>query len=111
MFHRENSALFGLGYPQPWVKPRLDVSVGPWKVRDLPDNRRHSNGTKDKLMRRIGSMKTNLIQWFSIVVLGFVCASSALAQSSPVKVDSEAISGLGARNIGSAAMSGRVTSL
>ena len=56
-------------------------------------------------------MKTNLLKWFSMVALGFVGAGSALAQTSPLKVDSEAISGLGARNIGSAAMSGRVTSL
>src|SRR2546427_11130512 len=35
----------------------------------------------------------------------------ATQQAAPVKVDSETISGLGARNIGSAAMSGRVAAL
>src|SRR5438046_10259909 len=34
-----------------------------------------------------------------------------VASQQPVKVDSETISGLGARNIGSAAMSGRVAAL
>ena len=42
-------------------------------------------------------------------------AGSAAAQApqsaAPVKVDSETISGLGARNIGSAAMSGRIVAL
>src|SRR5438034_11650276 len=34
-----------------------------------------------------------------------------VASQQPVKVDSETISGLGARNIGSAAMSGRIAAL
>jgi photosystem II stability/assembly factor-like uncharacterized protein len=38
-------------------------------------------------------------------------ASPLMAQQSAVKVDSETISGLGARNIGSAAMSGRIAAL
>src|SRR6476661_2391290 len=43
-----------------------------------------------------------------------LCAFSAVAQTpqpTPVKVDSETISGLGARNIGSAAMSGRIAAV
>src|SRR5205814_7884840 len=51
---------------------------------------------------------------FSTVAL-LATASSAVGQapqaSSPPKVDSETVSGLGARNIGSAAMSGRVSAL
>ena len=38
-------------------------------------------------------------------------AASTPASNAPVKVDSETISGLAARNIGSAAMSGRVAAL
>lgn len=70
-------------------------------------------------------MKTNLTRWFSVVVLSFVIGCSVSAQtpttptpagtpqaaSSTVKVDSETISGLGARNIGSAAMSGRIAAV
>src|SRR5216117_1471602 len=37
-------------------------------------------------------------------------AAAAMAQA-PVKVDSDTISGLGARNIGSAAMSGRIAAI
>ena len=48
-------------------------------------------------------------------LLALLCATGAAAQSAPqgaaAKVDSETISGLGARNIGSAAMSGRVAAL
>ncbi len=48
-------------------------------------------------------------------MLIFFLLNTAMAQTpeqpSPVKVDSETISGLGARNIGSAAMSGRVAAL
>jgi photosystem II stability/assembly factor-like uncharacterized protein len=58
-------------------------------------------------------MKT--IQSWSVTILClFVCAASAFSQTpqpTPVKVDSETISGLGARNIGSAAMSGRVAAI
>jgi len=50
------------------------------------------------------------ISWFWGVVVALVAAGSVAAQM-PVKFDSETISGLGARNIGSAAMSGRVAAL
>src|SRR3989442_13789015 len=43
--------------------------------------------------------------------LTLVLTNTATAQTPSVKVDSETISGLGARNIGSATMSGRVTSI
>jgi photosystem II stability/assembly factor-like uncharacterized protein len=68
-------------------------------------------------------MKTNLMRWFSIAVLSFVMVCGATAQTTPsptpaaasststVRVDSETISGLGARNIGSAAMSGRIAAV
>jgi photosystem II stability/assembly factor-like uncharacterized protein len=57
-------------------------------------------------------MKTNSISWLSVMTLGLMIAGSAAAQTPPpVKVDSDTISGLGARNIGSAAMSGRITSV
>src|SRR6266567_954915 len=45
-------------------------------------------------------------RWLPIILL----AGNARAQA-PVKVDSETISGLGARNIGSAAMSGRIAAV
>lgn len=50
---------------------------------------------------------------FSAVILGLLLAGGLRAQEKApaVKIDPETISGLGARNIGSAAMSGRVTSL
>ena len=49
---------------------------------------------------------------FSAIALGSVLFITAAAQTTPpVKVDSDTISGLGARNIGSAAMSGRITSV
>ncbi|TLY29999.1 MAG: sialidase [Ignavibacteria bacterium] len=44
-------------------------------------------------------------------MLGIAIAIDARGQSSPVKIDAETISGLGARNIGSAAMSGRVAAI
>ncbi len=43
-------------------------------------------------------------------IVTIFAAAAALAQA-PVKVDSETISGLGARNIGSAAMSGRIAAI
>ncbi len=58
-------------------------------------------------------MKT-IQSWSATILWLFFCAVSAsaqLPQPTPVKVDSETISGLGARNIGSAAMSGRVAAL
>jgi photosystem II stability/assembly factor-like uncharacterized protein len=59
-------------------------------------------------------MKINSIRWFSVVALVLVSLSTVMAQApqpTPIKVDSETISGLGARNIGSAAMSGRVAAI
>jgi photosystem II stability/assembly factor-like uncharacterized protein len=48
----------------------------------------------------------------SALILNFAIARNVAAQqSSAVRVDSETISGLGARNIGSAAMSGRVAAI
>jgi photosystem II stability/assembly factor-like uncharacterized protein len=56
-------------------------------------------------------MTRRLIPFLS-VALGSVLCITAAAQTPPtVKVDSDTISGLGARNIGSAAMSGRITSV
>jgi photosystem II stability/assembly factor-like uncharacterized protein len=51
--------------------------------------------------------------WLSAVIVGLFFVSSAGGQtaSSAVKFDSETISGLGARNIGSAAMSGRIAAV
>ncbi|HVH10123.1 MAG TPA: hypothetical protein VM736_10025, partial [Gemmatimonadales bacterium] len=46
-----------------------------------------------------------------LMVLASGGASGAAQQPAPAKVDSETISGLGARNIGSAAMSGRVAAV
>ena len=45
------------------------------------------------------------------LILTVFLAINAAAQTPSVKVDSDTISGLGARNIGSATMSGRITSL
>ncbi|HET6892845.1 MAG TPA: hypothetical protein VFH31_17200, partial [Pyrinomonadaceae bacterium] len=57
-------------------------------------------------------MKINSIRRFLELSLSLAITSTALAQTpSPVKIDSETISGLGARNIGSAAMSGRIAAL
>src|SRR5215472_4119444 len=47
----------------------------------------------------------------TLLLASLLAAGSALAQTSGVKFDSETISGLGARNIGSAAMSGRVAAI
>ena len=55
-------------------------------------------------------MTTHMIRLFSAIAIAFACMTLAHAQA-PVKVDSETISGLGARNIGSAAMSGRVAAI
>lgn len=59
-------------------------------------------------------MKSN--QWCATTILGLiVTVGSAMSQTTQpaavVRVDSETISGLGARNIGSASMSGRVAAL
>jgi hypothetical protein len=71
-------------------------------------------------------MKTDRMRWFSALILSFALAANLAAQTPPAqpapqqssaaqpsaaKVDSETISGLGARNIGSAAMSGRIAAL
>ncbi|HEX8284541.1 MAG TPA: hypothetical protein VF588_14345 [Pyrinomonadaceae bacterium] len=67
-------------------------------------------------------MKTRLSPRFPSTLIGFVFALSLTASAqtprpagpqsnAPVKVDSETISGLGARNIGSAQMSGRVAAV
>ncbi|HEX5706623.1 MAG TPA: hypothetical protein VFX96_04975 [Pyrinomonadaceae bacterium] len=60
-------------------------------------------------------MNTKQTRRFSAAALGLaLLCGAALAQQQPaaaVRVDSETISGLGARNIGSAAMSGRISAL
>jgi len=56
-------------------------------------------------------MKTKSIFLVLGLTLGLGLGAKANAQTPPVKVDSDTISGLGARNIGSAAMSGRITSV
>src|SRR5689334_14728334 len=58
----------------------------------------------------IQTMKLRLFPVFVPVSLLLLLAS-AVAQTPPVKVDSDTISGLGARNIGSAAMSGRISAV
>jgi photosystem II stability/assembly factor-like uncharacterized protein len=50
------------------------------------------------------------ISWFSGLFIGVLFGASAFGQQA-VKFDSETISGLGARNIGSAAMSGRIAAV
>jgi photosystem II stability/assembly factor-like uncharacterized protein len=54
-------------------------------------------------------MKRTIIFCLLPAVLGFALAATALAQAP--KFDSETISGLGARNIGSATMSGRIAAI
>src|SRR5262250_1050180 len=61
------------------------------------------------IMRR--NRKTKMTRWLCAAILGSALCGGALAQTTAVKVDSETISGLGARNIGSAAMSGRVAAI
>src|SRR5437016_8993281 len=56
-------------------------------------------------------MKTYSRLCFWTLVLAFVPATAAIAQTPAPKFDSETISGLGARNIGSAAMSGRIAAI
>src|SRR5262245_33720118 len=56
-------------------------------------------------------MTRKLILFIFAAAMSFVLENSVAAQSASVKVDSDTISGLGARNIGSATMSGRVTSI
>ncbi len=60
-------------------------------------------------------MKKILTNWFIVFVilpLSLVCfENNVVGQTSSVKIDAETISGLGARNIGSAAMSGRIAAV
>src|SRR5215210_4356150 len=67
-------------------------------------------------------MNRRLTRWFSSTLFGFTLAASLTTNAqtprpagpqsnAPVKVDAETVSGLGARNIGSGAMSGRVAAL
>src|SRR6267142_2755636 len=64
-----------------------------------------SQGAKRQAMRLTNCLPVTML---SLVLL----TGSAAAQTpAPIKVDSETISGLGARNIGSAAMSGRVAAI
>jgi photosystem II stability/assembly factor-like uncharacterized protein len=56
-------------------------------------------------------MTRKLIPLLGTLVVTFALVGSTSAQTPSVKVDSETISGLGARNIGSATMSGRVAAL
>ena len=54
------------------------------------------------------------IRWFAILAISLMFSVANLAhaqQPTPIRVDSETISGLGARNIGSATMSGRVAAV
>lgn len=54
------------------------------------------------------------IRWFAILAISLTFSVAYLAQAqqpTTIRVDSETISGLGARNIGSATMSGRVAAL
>lgn len=55
--------------------------------------------------------KTTSLVWFLAISICFVLCGNAFAQTAPVRIDSETISGLGARNIGSATMSGRIAAL
>jgi photosystem II stability/assembly factor-like uncharacterized protein len=56
-------------------------------------------------------MKIKLLLCFLIASAFPSLASIVTAQTPPVKIDSDTISGLGARNIGSAAMSGRIAAV
>ena len=57
-------------------------------------------------------MTARALHHLSAAVLGIALASAATAQTGPpAPMDSHTISGLGARNIGSAAMSGRIATV
>src|ERR1700693_3057735 len=56
-------------------------------------------------------MRRKLITLLSAAALGIALGITAAAQTPSVRVDSETISGLGARNIGSATMSGRIAAI
>jgi photosystem II stability/assembly factor-like uncharacterized protein len=77
------------------------------KVRDLAAK----PNMKTFPIEKDSSMKTNSTLWFSALALTFALAGATSAQTPAVKFDSETISGLGARNIGSATMSGRIAAL
>src|SRR5215510_609888 len=57
------------------------------------------------------TMKINLPLCFVVVSAYLSIAPVSRAQTPAIKVDSDTISGLGARNIGSAAMSGRIAAI
>src|SRR5262249_29168885 len=61
------------------------------------------------IMRR--NRKAKMTRWLCAAILGLALCGGTLAQTTAFKVDSDTISGLGARNIGSAARSGRVAAL
>ncbi|PYS80445.1 MAG: sialidase, partial [Acidobacteria bacterium] len=63
------------------------------------------------LIQEDSPMKTYSRLCFWTLVLAFVPATAAIAQTPAPKFDSETISGLGARNIGSATMSGRIAAI
>jgi photosystem II stability/assembly factor-like uncharacterized protein len=65
----------------------------------------------DRLQPQRGKifMMRNLAEIFAGIMIGLICPLAA-AQT-PIKFDSETISGLGARNIGSASMSGRIAAV
>src|SRR5439155_21473924 len=63
------------------------------------------------LIQEDSPMKTYSRLCFWTLVLAFVPATAAIAQTPAPKFDSETISGLGARNIGSATMSGRIAAV
>src|SRR5437762_11784536 len=52
-----------------------------------------------------------MIRQLILIVFILTAATVAAAQPAAVKFDSETVSGLGARNIGSAAMSGRIAAI
>src|SRR5258705_2632298 len=57
------------------------------------------------------TMKMKWKLWFASTIACFSVTISAWAQTPQIKVDSDTISGLGPRNIGSATMSVRIASL
>src|SRR5713226_3218269 len=68
-----------------------------------------SSRSHERTPTRKDSMKRTIIFFLSTAILGFVLAATAVAQAP--RFDSETISGLGARNIGSATMSGRIAAI
>lgn len=73
---------------------------------------RFSKPEKKKLIFRWADTQMKIdMRWFVIGSLSLFLAGGVFAQATAVKFDSETISGLGARNIGSAAMSGRISAI